>query len=554
MSKEGQLIDRKSIRALDDISELSKDCVAFANARGGCLEIGIEDDAYVPPPSQRISDDMVERLRKRIPQNTVNVGIDARKVIAVNGGEYIELQVFASKQTIAATTEGRYYYRVADECRPLMPDDLIRLSGEKSAFSWESHQGKRVSVEQADRKKQRTFLESIRNSRRVSTFVQDKTDTEILDYYQFSIDGNLTNLGILWIGRREERRVLRYAPAIQCIKYDEAERKINKWIWDDYDLNPLELIEAVWKEIPDWRQSYEFPDGLFRTTVPHYDEVVVRELLANALVHRPYTQAGDLFINLFPDRMEVHNPGLLPLGVTPRNILHTTVKRNDCLAKVFYDLGLMEREGSGFDKIYEVLLSTGRPVPIVSERHDGVAVTVYKKVVSPAVLDFLGKADQMFDMSQKEKIVLGLLAQYESLNAMELCRILELDRADELQPWLGKLPKWGLTTTRGRTKGLQYRVDSEVLRKLEFRGATTLKGIEAHRLRELIVQDLGKFKEASMAELRERIGSEVPVHQVRQELRGLIREGRIAQEGKNRWARYRWTEGTGELPKTINKV
>lgn len=251
-----------------------------------------------------------------------------------------------------------------------------------------------------------------------------------------------------------------------------------------------------------------------------------------------------MFINLFPDRLEVHNPGLLPLGVTPRNILHTTVKRNDCLAKVFYDLGLMEREGSGFDKIYEVLLSTGRPVPVVSEPHGGVAVTIYKKVVSPAVLDFIGKADQTFDMSQKEKIVLGVLAQHESLTAIELCRILELDRADELQPWLGKLPKWGLVTTRGRTKGLQYQVDPEVLRKLEFRGSTTLKGIEAHRLRELIVQDLGKYREASITELHARIGSEVPVHQVRQELRGLIREGRITLEGRNRWARYRWIDET----------
>ncbi len=487
---------------------------------------------------------MVEKLRKRIPQITVNVGLDARKVIADNGGEYIRLEVFASRQTIAATTDGRYYYRVADECRPLMPEDLVRLMAEKSAFSWESHRGARVPVRMVDANKTRQFLEMIRNSKRVSTFVKDKTDSEILDYYQFSRDGLLTNLGILWIGRREERRVLRYAPAIQCIKYDEAGRKIDKWVWDDYSLNPLEIIEAVWKEIPEWRHSYEFPDGLFRTTVPHYDEVIVRELLANALVHRPYTQAGDLFINLFPDRMEVHNPGLLPLGVTPRNILHTTIKRNDCLAKVFYDLGLMEREGSGFDKIYEVLLSTGRPVPVVSEPHDGVAVTVYKKVVSPAVLDFIGKADQLFEMSQKEKITLGLLAQYESLTAIELCRILELDRADKLQPWLGRLPKWGLVMTRGRTKGLQYQVNSEVLRKLEFRGATTLKGIEAHRLRELIVQDMSRYREASITELRARIGPEVPVHQVRQELKALIREGRILLEGRNRWARYRWIDET----------
>ncbi len=88
-----------------------------------------------------------------------------------------------------------------------------------------------------------------------------------------------------------------------------------------------------------------------------------RLLLVNALVHRPYTQRGDIFLNLHPDRLEMVNPGPLPLGVTPQNVLHTTVRRNEHLARLFHDLKLMEREGSGFDKIFEVLLSQGRPTP-----------------------------------------------------------------------------------------------------------------------------------------------------------------------------------------------
>ena len=78
-----------------------------------------------------------------------------------------------------------------------------------------------------------------------------------------------------------------------------------------------------------------------------YAEKVLRELLVNALVHRPYTQRGDIFLNLHPDRLEVVNPGRLPLGVTPQTILHASRRRNDGLARVFHDLGLMEREGSG---------------------------------------------------------------------------------------------------------------------------------------------------------------------------------------------------------------
>jgi hypothetical protein len=98
-------------------------------------------------------------------------------------------------------------------------------------------------------------------------------------------------------------------------------------------------------------------EGLYRRQVPAYDEKVVRELVVNALVHRPYTQQGDIYVNLFPDRLEVVNPGRLPIGVTPHNILHASRRRNEGLARVFHDLNLMEREGSGFDLMYDRLLS-----------------------------------------------------------------------------------------------------------------------------------------------------------------------------------------------------
>ena len=94
--------------------------------------------------------------------------------------------------------------------------------------------------------------------------------------------------------------MLRHAPVIQCIRFDDQGLKVFKRVWDDYSLNPQELIDAVWREVPDWRDSYEFPDGMFRKSVPHFDEVVVRELLANALVHRPYTQGGDIFMRFMP--------------------------------------------------------------------------------------------------------------------------------------------------------------------------------------------------------------------------------------------------------------
>ena len=217
----------------------------------------------------------------------------------------------------------------------------------------------------------------------------------------------LTNLGVLCVGRRQDRGPPGHRAVVQFIKYDERGEKVNKLVWDDHDLSPMELVEAVWQGVPDFRERYELPDGLFRQHLPLYDEVVVRELLVNALVHRPYTQRGDIFLNLHPDRLEMVNPGLLPLGVTPQNILHTTVRRNEHLARVFHDLKLMEREGSGFDRLYEVLLSQGRPAPELREGPDRVEVTIRRRILRPEVIDFMTKADQAFQLTQRERITWG---------------------------------------------------------------------------------------------------------------------------------------------------
>ena len=506
------------------------------------IQLGIEDGEDLPPVIQRLPADFCERLRKRLSQITVNVATTIRSVTAENGGEYAEVQVFRNEQSIAAMSNGRYFIRVSDETRRLLPDDLGRLMADKNSFVWELQTTRRIRVERHDEDKLEDFLARVRASERVSSFVRGKSDGELLEHYLFVRDGLLTSLGILWIGRREDRAALLHAPEIQCIKYDERGRKVRKQVWNDYSQNPLELIEAVWREVPDWKESHELPDGLFRKSVPHYDEVVVRELLANALAHRPYTQRGDIFLNLHPDRLEVHNPGLLPIGVTPRNILHTSSKRNPHLAKVFYDLKLMEGEGSGFDRMYEVLLTSGRPIPEVQQGDDRVMVTVRKQITRPAIVDFMTRADQSLSLNQKELIALGMLAQSEAMTAIELCRALELSRAEDLRFWVGRLKEWGVVSSRGQTKATEYFVEPGMLRTLEFEGATSLKGIEPHRLRELILRDLEIYRRASISQIHGRIGMEIPRRKLQHALKFLVGERLVVREGVKRHTIYLWTK------------
>lgn len=70
MSLEGQLLDQKSLRAVTgktaDWNEIAKDCIAFANASGGRLLLGIEDGQDVPPSGQQIPADLPDTVRRKL--------------------------------------------------------------------------------------------------------------------------------------------------------------------------------------------------------------------------------------------------------------------------------------------------------------------------------------------------------------------------------------------------------------------------------------------------------------------------------------------------------
>jgi ATP-dependent DNA helicase RecG len=541
-TSESQHLDRKSLRMVTTnaagFSELAHDCVCFANGAGGQIHIGIEDGQAHPPPGQRIGPSLLDRIRKRIGELTVNVQVLPELHRDEGGGEYIVLTVPRSVG-VASTSDGRYFLRVGDTCKPVVGDDVLRLANERPAMPWEMMTTLAVRRSSADPYQLGRWVRGIRASDRVKVSVQEKSVNELLAHYGLTRMGLLTNLGVLLVGTAADRAKLGAAPVIQAIKLDERGIKVAKHVWDDYTLSPLELVDAVWEEVPDFRESYELPDGMFRTSLPAFEEVVVRELLVNALVHRPYTQRGDIFLNLHPDRLEVVNPGRLPLGVTPRNILHASRRRNDGLARVFHDLKLMEREGSGFDLMYERLLASGRAAPTITEEVDSVHVVIPRRVVQPGVIRLIAEAQKKHQLTQRERIVLALLAQSEGLSLAELALKLELDAPSALRGWMGRLTQLGLVEQSGRTKATRYFVPPSLLRAVALDRRTTLTRVQPHRLRALILEDLERFPDSSISDIHRRVGPEIPPRTLRRALEGLVGEGQVTASGERRWRRYR---------------
>ena len=165
-------------------------------------------------------------------------------------------------------------------------------------------------------------------------------------------------------------------------------------------------------------------------------------------------------------------------------------------------------------------------------------VTVEKRIVNEEVIQFLEKVLQLIPLKSKEIISLGLIAQYNALNAVDFAKTLGIEKDDEARNWIGQLIDLELIKTRGRTKGTIYFVEPTVLRKHQFKGLTNLRKIEPHRLKQLILEDLERYEESSMKDIHQRIGKEIPLRYLQHQIKLMIEKNEVTSVGAKKNRRY----------------
>jgi len=96
-----------------------------------------------------------------------------------------------------------------------------------------------------------------------------------------------------------------------------------------------------------------------------YPPQAIREIVANAVIHRDYKITGTYTqVNVFEDRLEVFNPGCLPPGVTVENIKYAQVSRNEVIAALLKDMNYLEEYGRGIDIVFSSMKEYGLLDPI----------------------------------------------------------------------------------------------------------------------------------------------------------------------------------------------
>ena len=103
---------------------------------------------------------------------------------------------------------------------------------------------------------------------------------------------------------------------------------------------------------------------------------------------------------------------------------------------------------------------------------------------------------------------------------------------------IGRLIDFGLIITKGKTKGTEYLVNPDFLKKANFKGKTNLKRIENHRLEELIYQDIKIYQPTSIGDIHVRIGIEISKNKIQKTLKLMCDKEVLGIKGVLKGAKY----------------
>jgi ATP-dependent DNA helicase RecG len=365
---EGQFLERKSCydRTGDrvrrrDVRVVARDIAetlsAMANADGGTVVVGVEDDGT--PTGVDYPDDRLKVLQEA-PRYLVRPPLRAR--METPSVHEVRLFVFEVDWSPEAhqLTDGRYLLRIGDQNQPFPAEQIEALKAGKRRRIAEVRIVPEASLADLDL----TMLEWLRQHTGLTL-----SDEDLLLRYRLAESRNgrlvLTLAALLLLGRDPGRWHPRCG--IDFVKYEGTERRygaelnVVKREWLEAPL--ITLIERTFETIrPHIRERQGLVDLFFEERL-EYPTFAWQEAITNAVAHRDYGFEGvGIEVWMFDDRLEVRSPGQLVEPVTlerlqKRERIHAS--RNPRLVRVLTDLGYMRELGEGIPRMFDVMEEEG---------------------------------------------------------------------------------------------------------------------------------------------------------------------------------------------------
>jgi len=132
------------------------------------------------------------------------------------------------------------------------------------------------------------------------------------------------------------------------------------------------LVRFVMNQLP----QNEIVEDALRKEVKWVPEIVVRELIANALIHQDFgVSGGSVMIEIYSGRMEISNPGepIVPV----ERFIDGYQSRNERVADLMRRMGICEEKSSGIDKVIHAAEMYQLPAPDFRVLHRRTVASVF---------------------------------------------------------------------------------------------------------------------------------------------------------------------------------
>lgn len=380
--KEDQTYDRKSARK--DPKGLSNHIVAFANADGGTLVIGIEDDFTVTGIDD-YQNNVNDILRVPFDYCKPSIRVITETVDCIDKDEnpnHLLVITIPQSSELHANQHDDVYYRMGDKSKKLSFDERLQLMYAKGTRYYEDEPVFRSSINDIDMDFVAEYCKKIGYGKSAEEYIRQNND------YVVQHDGReeMSGAALLLFGKNPQRFFQR--ARVRFIRYDGIEAKVGT------EMNVIKDEVFNGRILDIVRQALDFVrsqikertrlgnDGRFVTT-SEYPEFAWKEIIINAIAHRDYSIKGtDIQIKMFDDRITVESPGNLPGIVRLNNLRTVHFSRNPKIAEFLHQYEYVKEFGEGIDRMFNEMENAGLPDPEYTDNAFMLNVTIRNRATS----------------------------------------------------------------------------------------------------------------------------------------------------------------------------
>ncbi len=340
-AKENQYFDRKSARI--DAKKIANHISAFANAGGGVLVIGVEDEGKLTG-FNNAGFSKIDKFRT-IPfkflksKPIINMELINIKNDKSKKDKILVYHIEPSVKRIIGTKPGYVYLRVGDQSRRLTQSEIIRLKYDKKERHIEEELVRGSSIMDIDTKLLKWYKNKIKT---------DLDDKEVLESRGLLVGDKLTLAGVLIFSKNPFKYY--YNSRLHFLRY----KGINL-------IKNINIIGSIPKIIKNSRkvilnQLKDFKilnrDGNSEIIL-EYPEVAWLEGIVNALIHRDYSRKEEFIrVIMYDDKLEISSPGKLPNIIDISNIMNKKYSRNPIISRVLSEFASDKESNKGIKGIY----------------------------------------------------------------------------------------------------------------------------------------------------------------------------------------------------------